>query len=168
MRRECFVPTKTFITPRLPDGGACFCVACLPSLGTGVCLSLWCSLVHRPMGLPTEVILWEGDKPKFETHLHKITSVDLRHNIPSLPNPSVPTPCLNLKNKSHPVKSAQARTLGVSVQRIATEGKHSRLKSANAPPLWGDFQEPLSQKGFLKLLSFPGFLCRSKESLKKQ
>ena len=120
------------------------------------------------MGLRTEVILWEGDKPQFETHSHKITSVDLCHNIPSLHNSSVLTPCLNLKNKSHPVKSAQARTLGVSVQKIVTVGKHSRLKSANAPPLWGDFQEPLSQKGFLKLLSFPGFLCRSKEIPKKE
>jgi hypothetical protein len=46
--------------------------------------------------------------------------------------------------------------------------KHFCLKSKNAPPLWGDFQEPLSQKGFLKLLSFPGFLCRSKEIPKKQ
>ena len=46
---------------------------------------------------------------------------------------------------------------------------------ANASLLWGDFQEPLSQKGFLKLLSFPGSFrqrrknfARSKEILKKE
>ena len=56
-----------------------------------------------------------GIKRTNTPHSHKITSVDLGHNIFSLHNLSIPTPCLNHKNKSHPVKSAQARTLGVSV-----------------------------------------------------
>ena len=115
LRQKCFAPTKTCITPRLPNGGAYFCVACLPTIGTGVCVSMGYCLARRPMGLRIEVILWEGDKPKFETQFHKITSVDLCHTIPSLHNPSVLTSCLNPKNKSHPVKSALARTLGVSV-----------------------------------------------------
>jgi hypothetical protein len=42
--------------------------------------------------------------------------------------------------------------------------KHFCLKSKNAPPLWEDFQEPLSQKGFLKLLSFQGFFAEAKKS----
>ena len=155
LRQKCFIPTKTCITPRLPNGGAYFCVACLLSTLTGVCVSLLYSLEHQPMGLWTEVILWEGDKLKFESLFQKITSIDLCHNIPSLHNPSVPTPCLKPKNKSHPVKSALARTLGVSVQKIETVGMHSRLKSANAPlPLWKSREKPFSQERFLGLLSF--------------
>ena len=101
--------------------------------------------------------------PKFKTHPHKITSVDLCHNIFSLHNPSVLTSCLNLKNKSHPVKSAQARTLGVSVQKFVTVGMHSRLKSANASPLFGRVARNLSRKkGFSGCFPLVSFLCRSK------
>ena len=120
------------------------------------------------MGLWTEVILWEGDKPKIDPHFHKITSVDLCHNIPSLHNPSVPTPCLNLKNKSHPVKSALARTLGVSVPKLVTVGMHFRIESENAPPSLEESRETflarkVSRAAFLWYLSF----AEAKESTPK-
>ena len=96
-------------------------------------------------------------------HSHKITSVDLCHNIPSLHNSSVLTPCLYPKNKSHPVKSALARTLGVSVQKIVTVGKHFRIESENAPSLFGRVARNLSRKkGFSGCFPLVSFLCRSK------
>ena len=101
--------------------------------------------------------------PNLSSPSHRITSMDLCHNIPSLPNPSVPTPCLNLKNKSHPVKSAQARTLGVSVPKLVTVGKHFRIESENAPPLFGRVARNLSRKkGFSGCFPLVSFLCRSK------
>ena len=107
------------------------------------------------MGLWTEVILWEGDKPKFKTHFHKITSMDLYHNIFLLHKPSIPTSCLNHKNKSHPVKSAQARTLGVSVMISSTRGEAILPQKQNCPSsLWKSREKPFSQERFLGLLSF--------------
>ena len=101
--------------------------------------------------------------PQFKTHPHKITSVDLCHKLPSLHNPSVPTPCLNHKNKSHPVKSAQARTLGVSVPKLVTVGMHFRIESENAPSLFGRVARNLSRKkGFSGCFPLVSFLCRSK------
>ena len=105
LRQKCFIPTKTCITPRLPNGGAYLGVAGLPTIGTGICVSLGYSLAHRPMGLRIEVIL----------------RICVTH--PLLHNPSIPSPCLNLKNKSHPVKSALARTLGVSVPKNSDRGE---------------------------------------------
>ena len=100
-------------------------------------------------------------------HSHKITSVGRPigrrekqyHNDTQTP---VPTDSRHATPKQAPPSGRRG------VKQVFVGMKHSRLKSANAPSLWGDFQEPLSQKGFLKLLSFPGFLCRSKESLKEQ
>ena len=79
--------------------------------------------------------------------------------------------------------------LGVSVPKMLTVGKHSRLFRANAPSLWGRYiRNPFRKRGFLWLLSFGTFslqkqrkvhrtlaedkkstqnLFRSKESLKK-
>jgi hypothetical protein len=109
------------------------------------------------------------DKPQFETHSHKIPSVDLCHKIPSLHNLSIPTPCLNLKNKSHPVKSALARTLGVSVPKLVTVGMHFRIESENAPSLFGRVARNLSRKkGFSGCFPLVSFLCRSKGKYTKK
>ena len=44
---------------------------------------------------------------------------------------------------------------------------HFRLKSENAPPLWGDFKEPLSQKGFFELFSFGIFPLQKQRKVHK-
>ena len=46
-------------------------------------------------------------------------------------------------------------------------GKHFRIFSENAPSLWGDFKEPLSQKGFFELLSFGTFSLQKQRKVRK-
>ena len=73
-----------------------------------------------------------------------------------------------------PKKQKPPRKVRASADARGERSKNSDRGEAFAPQkrecpsLWGDFQEPLSKKGFLKLLSFPGFLCRSKEIPKKE
>ena len=80
------------------------------------------------------------------------------------------TPCLNLKNKSHPgegVSKGNAR-LGVSVHKKSPVGKPLRLQSAKAEKnLRGILKGPAPQSRSLKSVSFPGFLVRRQEIPKK-
>ena len=82
-------------TPRLPNGGAYVFATFLPSIGTGARVSLGCSLVHRPMGLRTEVILWEAFELKAnpfpQDHLCRIGS-QTQFVTQCLVNSSVPKP----------------------------------------------------------------------------
>ena len=78
LRPKGFIPSQSHITPRLPNGGAYVFATFLPSIGTGARVSLWYSLAHRPMGLRTEVILWERVRFQFkrlpQDHLCRIGS----------------------------------------------------------------------------------------------
>ena len=94
--------------------------------------------------------------------------MDLCHKIPSLHNPSVPTPCLNLKNKSHPVKSALARTLGVSVPKNSDRRDAFSHRKRKCPiPLWKSREKPFSQERFLGLLSFGIFPLQKQRKVHK-
>ena len=57
--------------------------------------------------------------------------------------------------------------LGVSVMQNSDRGDAFSHQKRKCPTLWGDFQEPLSRKGFLKLLSFGIFPLQKQRKVHK-
>ena len=106
------------------------------------------------------MILWES--PPARSPLWTDRLVGAGHFIVCVSqNPCNPFAGTNTKQKDPPFGRRVVPVFSVGMKPL-------HLLVCKGPSLWGDFQEPLSQKGFLKLLSFPIFLCRSKERLKKE
>ena len=138
-RRECFIPTQTYITTRLPNGGSFWTLACLPTYFTGVCLSLWYSLAHRPL-----VFLQRWSCGRDEGFSKLVTKPQKQK-----PPRSVRTECAQL---------------GVSVRTNSECGEAFAPFCARMPHPFGEISKnPFRKRGSLSCFLLVPFLCRSKE-----
>ena len=72
--------------------------------------------------------------------------------------------CLNLKNKSHPVKDAHARTLGVSVMKNSDRGEAFAPFYARMPSVLVESADPFFEKGSRSAFFWYLFFAEAKKS----
>ena len=119
----------------------------------------------RPNGLSTEVILWET------IPTGSPLSVNLFVGGTRLPISESLYSCSQLAEQMKPKKpppSERLRSLGGGVSKTLIGGSIFAFLCKNAPILRGILKGPAPQSRSLKAVSFPSFLVRRQESLKKE